>query len=288
MRASVTLSQGTIDYREEGEGEPLVFVHGLLVDGSLWREVVPLLAQGHRCIVPDWPLGSHRRALNANADRSPRGVANLIADFLAALELEDVTIVANDTGGAISQILAAERPERLRALVLTNCDCLENFLPPLLRPLQWLAHVPGAYWVIARLLRSARLRRSKLGFGMLSHARIPDEVTAAWAAPLADRAVRADVLATLKAIDSRDTLAAAERLSERPLPTLLAWAPEDFAFPIRFAERLAATIPGARLESIAGSRAFVPIDQPARLAELIAGFLAEQSARAGANLQRWS
>jgi pimeloyl-ACP methyl ester carboxylesterase len=132
---SVALAQGTINYRDHGEGPTLVFVHGLLVDGRLWQKVIPALAGSHRCVAPDWPLGAHRAALAAGADRSPRGIAHLIADFLDELELEQVTIVANDTGGAISQILAAERPERLRALVLTNCDCLENFLPPLLRPL---------------------------------------------------------------------------------------------------------------------------------------------------------
>src|SRR3984885_2708223 len=165
MDKRITLEQGSISYRDEGEGDPLVFVHGLLVDGRLWRKVTPPLQEAHRCIVPDWPLGSHRTALAPGSDRSPRGIAHLIADFLDALELERVTIVANDTGGAISQILAAERPERLRGLVLTNCDCLENFLPPLLRPLQWLAHVPGAYALIAQTTRSARIRRSKLGFG---------------------------------------------------------------------------------------------------------------------------
>jgi pimeloyl-ACP methyl ester carboxylesterase len=278
MSTSIALQQGTIRYREEGAGEPLVFVHGLLVDGRLWRDVTPPLAANHRCIVPDWPLGAHRTALNAGADRSPRGIAHLIADFLDALDLDGVTIVANDTGGAISQILAGERPQRLRALVLTNCDCLENFLPPVLRPLQWLAHVPGAYWLLANAARSARVRRSPLGFGMLSHKPLPDELTADWLAPLLQRDVRADVLATLKAIDKRDTLDAAQRLGEHPLPTLLAWAPDDLMFSLRFAERLAAMIPGARLEQIADSRAFVPQDQPQRLAELIAGFVAEQAA----------
>jgi pimeloyl-ACP methyl ester carboxylesterase len=277
MDTSVTLEHGTIRYRDVGEGDPLVFVHGLLVDGRLWRDVTPALAAEHRCIVPDWPLGAHRVALGAGADRSPRGIANLIADFLDALQLSDVTIVANDTGGAISQILASERPQRLRGLVLTNCDCLENFLPPVLRPLQWLAHVPGAYWLLAQAARSARVRRSPLGFGMLSHRPLPDELTADWLAPLRQRDVRADVLATLKAIDRRDTLDAAQRLAERPLPTLLAWAPDDLMFSLRYAERLAAMIPGARLEQIADSRAFVPQDQPQRLAELIAAFVAEQA-----------
>jgi len=279
MEKQITLEQGTIDYRDEGEGATLVFVHGLLVDGRLWREVTPPLTSSYRCVVPDWPLGSHRSPLSAGADRSPRGIARLIADFLDALELSDVTIVANDTGGAISQILAAEHPQRLRGLVLTNCDCLENFLPPALRPLQWLAHVPGAYRLLGTMTRSARVRRSPLGFGMLTHRPLPDELTAAWTAPVRTFAIRADFVATLKAIDKRDTLAAAEHLHERPLPTLLAWAPDDMMFPLRFAERLAAKIPGAQLEQIADSRAFVPHDQPARLAELIAEFVSAQAGR---------
>ncbi len=274
MERTIELPQGTIHYREDGDGAPIVFVHGLLVDGRLWRRVTPPLAAEYRCIAPDWPLGSHRTALAAGADRSPRGIAHLIGDFLDALDLQRVTIVANDTGGAISQILASERPGRLAGLVLTNCDCLENFLPPVLRPLQWLARVPGAYRLLARGMGSARLRRSPLGFGMLTHSPIPDELTAAWAAPLRRPEIRADAVATLKAIDKHDTLRAATALGERPLPTLLAWAPDDLIFRIRFAERLQAMIPGARLERVRDSRAFIPEDQPERLAELIAEFLA--------------
>jgi pimeloyl-ACP methyl ester carboxylesterase len=286
MEHKIELAQGMIEYRDTGEGEPIVFVHGLLVDGQLWRKVTPRLAPAYRCIAPDWPLGSHRTPLAPGADRSPRGIAHLIADFLEALELDRATIVANDTGGAISQILASERPERIRALVLTNCDCLENFLPPALRPLQWLAHVPGGYRPIAAAMGSARLRRSPIGFGMLTHQPIPDDVTAAWAAPLRRPEIRADMVATLKAIDRRDTLRAAEVLREQPLPTLLAWAPDDMMFPIRFAERLQAMIPGARLERIDSSRAFVPEDQPERLAEVVTEFLASErlvqsSSRAG-------
>src|ERR1700729_2204364 len=116
MKSSIDLKQGTIHYRDEGAGEPIVFVHGLFVDGRLWREVTPQLAAGYRCIAPDWPLGSHVTPLAAGgergprgggADRSPRGIAHLIADFIETLDLERVTIVGNDTGGAISQILAS-------------------------------------------------------------------------------------------------------------------------------------------------------------------------------------
>ena len=276
MQSSIEMSQGTIHYRDDGAGEPIVFVHGLLVDGRLWQRVTPALTGDFRCIAPDWPLGSHRSPLRPGADRSPRGIAHLIADFLAALELEQVTLVANDTGGAISQILAAERPERLSGVVLTNCDCLENFLPPMLRPLQWLAHVPGAYAALAGVMRSGRARRSPLGFGMLSHRPIPDELSADWLAPMRDRAIRADMIATIKAIHKRDTLDAAARLGAHPLPLLLAWAPDDLTFPLRYAKRLAQTVPGAQLELIEDSRAFVPHDQPERLAELIAGFVRQQ------------
>jgi pimeloyl-ACP methyl ester carboxylesterase len=272
MDKSIELTQGTISYRESGQGQPLVFVHGLLVDGRLWRSVTPALEPRYRCIVADWPLGSHRTPLAAAADRSPRGIAHLIADFMAALELQQVTIVANDTGGAISQILASERPERLAGLVLTNCDCLENFLPPVLRPLQWLAHVPGAYALLAKGVGSARLRRSPLGYGMLTHRPIPDELTASWTQPMRRPEIRADMVAFLKAIDNRDTLQAANVLRDHSLATLLAWAPDDRIFPIRYAKRLQDMIPGARLETIADSRAFIPEDRPERLAELISEF----------------
>jgi pimeloyl-ACP methyl ester carboxylesterase len=280
--ASIQLPQGTIHYRDSGKGEPIVFVHGLLVDGSLWRGVTAALERDHRCIAPDWPLGSHREALNHDADTSPRGVAQLIADFLAALELDRATIVANDTGGAIAQLLAAERPERIGRLVLTPCDAYENFLPPAFRPIQWIARIPGGLTFAMQPMRFALVRRSPLGFGMLTRRPIPAEVTAAWVRPfLNDRAVRRDTVRLVRAIDSRDTLAAAERLRSFEAPTLLAWAPEDRFFKLRFAERLAAAIPNARLERIEDSYTFVPEDQPQRLAELIREFIAATPARRG-------
>src|SRR5688500_18689891 len=125
----VRLKQGVVRYREVGSGPPLVFVHGLLVNGELWRKVVPLLSGSYRCIVPDWPLGSHAVALEPDAELSPVGVAALIADFLAALELKGVTLVGNDSGGALCQLVATRHPERLGRLVLTTCDAFEVFPP---------------------------------------------------------------------------------------------------------------------------------------------------------------
>jgi len=274
---AIQLPQGEVRYRDSGGGgRPIVFVHGLLVDGQLWRNVTPTLERAHRCIVPDWPLGSHRTALNAAAERSPRGMAHLIADFLAALSLEEVTLVGNDTGGAISQLLVTERPERIGRLVLTPCDAYDNFLPPQFRPLQWLAHVPEVFTALAQPMRLPALRRSPLGFGLLVKRPIPDEITWAWLEPsLADPGVRRDLVGVLRAIDRRDTLGAAQRFGSFDRPVLVAWAREDVVFKLRYGERLAREFPRGRLEVIDDSRSFVPEDQPARLAELIDAFVGE-------------
>src|SRR6266851_8128382 len=91
------LPQGTIRYRDTGAGDPIVLVHGLLTDGELWRDVAPRLAADFRVIAPDWPLGSQQVPLEPDADLSPLGVAAIIAEFISALELENVTLDGNDT-----------------------------------------------------------------------------------------------------------------------------------------------------------------------------------------------
>src|SRR3954449_10730057 len=197
----VALPQGTINYRESGEGPPIVFAHGLLVDGRLWRKVTPLL-EGFRCIVPDLPLGSHATPMNADADLSPPGLARIIAEFLEALELEDVVLVANDTGGAISQITAANHPERIGRLVLTNCDAFENFLPPAFRPMQWAARVPPVLTGVMQGMRFAPMRRLPNAYGWLIKRDFAGAPTREWVeAYLADRGIRRDVIKVLRGID---------------------------------------------------------------------------------------
>jgi pimeloyl-ACP methyl ester carboxylesterase len=274
----LTLPQGTIYVRETGNpgGPPVVFVHGLLVDGTLWRKVVPQLEGEMRCIWPDWPLGSHRAPMAPDADLSPRGVAHLIADALTALDLDGVTLVGNDTGGAICQLVATERPERLARLVLTDCDAFDNFLPPLFRGLQAAARVPGALNALVQPLRIRGLRRLPMAYGLVTKRPVEHAVTDAWLRPFFEqRAVRRDTAKLLRGITKRDTLAAAERLRRFERPTLLAWAREDRAFPVAHAHRLAAQLPDARVEEIEDSLAFVPEDQPERLAEAIARFVRE-------------
>jgi pimeloyl-ACP methyl ester carboxylesterase len=138
------LPQGVVSYRELGTGDPVVMVHGLLNNGLLWREVAETLAKDFRVIAPDWPLGSHQPAMEPNADLSPPGLAALVAAFLEELDLRGVTLVGNDTGGAICQLVAVDHPERLARLVLTPCDAYDNFPPAMFRPLLLAARVPGA------------------------------------------------------------------------------------------------------------------------------------------------
>jgi pimeloyl-ACP methyl ester carboxylesterase len=278
MPQTLDLTAATIDYEDTGgDGPVILFVHGLLVSGSLWRKVVAEL-EGFRCIVPTLPLGSHRTPARDRSALTPVGVADMLAELMERLELTDVTIVANDTGGAITQLLLTRRPERVARVVLTPCDAFENFLPPAFKPLQWLAK--------ARLLapalqpmRIAALRRTPLAYGLLTKRPVPADVLEGWVRPALDsRGVRGDVQHFTRHIDKRLTLDAAAKLSAFDRPVLLAWAAEDRFFKIAFAERLAAVFPDARLEPIADSWTFVSEDQPGVLAELIAGFAGSHSA----------
>jgi pimeloyl-ACP methyl ester carboxylesterase len=278
----VTLPAGTIRYRDSGSGVPIVFVHGLLVNGLLWREVVARLDDGARCIVPDWPLGSHTVAMREDADLSPHGLARLIADFLEALDLRDAVVVANDTGGALAQLLVTEHPERVGALVLTSCDAFENFPPKMFKPLLAAAAAPGGLRAVLASMRVRAARRAPLAYGWLSHTRVPDDVTDAWVGPpLEDAGVRRDLAKAMRGLDPELTLAVAARLRGFERPVLIAWGADDRFFPVEHGRRLAALFPDARFEEVAGSRTFVPEDQPERLAELIGDFV-RRAAPAGA------
>jgi pimeloyl-ACP methyl ester carboxylesterase len=274
MPQTLDLTAGPISYEDTGGSGPVVlFVHGLLVDGTLWRKVVGRL-DGYRCVVPTLPLGSHREPMRDRSALTPIGVADLLADFMERLELADVTIVANDTGGAITQLLLTRRPERVARVVFTPCDAFENFLPPAFRPLQWMAkaRVLGA---ALQPMRIKALRPTPLAYGLLTKRPIPADVLEGWVRPaLNSRGVRRDVTYFTRHIDKRQTLDAAAKLGSFDRPVLFAWAAEDRFFKISFAERLAAVFPDARVEPIEDAYTFVPEDQPEVLAQLIDGFVA--------------
>lgn len=274
QRKEIDLPAGRIRYREAGEGPAIVFVHGYLVDGRLWDGVVDRLADRFRCLAPDWPIGAQQIAMNPDADLTPPGIAATIDSFLAALDLEDVTIVGNDSGGAMSQVLVTTYPERIGRLVLTNCDTHENFPPGIFKAMPPIAKLPGGMAVLAAPFRIPALAR--FAFKPFARTPIPAELIASWMAPAtSDSGVMRDAKKVTAGMNKRYTLAAAEKLRGSQLPILLTWAPGDKFFPISYAERLASEAGNARVVRIEDAATFVPLDQPARLAEEIASFVGE-------------
>lgn len=269
----IELAPGTIRYRDVGRGEPIVFVHGLLVNGDLWRKVVPPLAKEFRCIVPDLPLGSHATPMRADADLTPPALAQTIASLIAALDLHDVTLVGNDTGGALCQLVVTRHPERIGRLVLTPCDAFDNFPPKFFSYLLFAGRHPALLNATLQTMRLPALARSPLAFGWLAKHRLDDAILRSYTRPAIEQpAIRRDLAKAMAGLDPRLTLEAAERLGAFDRPALLAWAPEDRFFPLAHARRLAEILPDARVVEVADSYAFVPEDQPERLAELIAAF----------------
>ena len=277
----IQLPQGTVRYRDENPDPTrptIVLIHGLLVDGRLWDPIVPRLAKDARVVVPDLPLGSHKVPMRPDADLTPYGLAKLIADFLAALDLTDVTLVGNDTGGGLCQIVVTRHPERIGRLLLTPCDAFENFPPKMFRPIQYLGgYVPGALAFIGLTTRGPILT-SPLAFGPLALNHRPDLYASWLEAARKDRKVRRDLKKVLRGIRPRYTQEAAQKLPGFGKPALIAWADKDQFFPREHADRLGQIL-HARVETIGPSRTFIPLDQPQRLAELLAAYA---PSRAGA------
>ncbi|OCB56352.1 oxidoreductase [Mycobacterium malmoense] len=268
--STIDISAGTIHYEATGpeDGRPVVFVHGYMMGGQLWRQVGERLGgQGLRCIAPTWPLGAHPEPLRRGADRTITGVAGMVAEVLTALDLDDVVLVGNDTGGVVTQLVAVHHPDRLGALVLTSCDAFEHFPPPILKPVILAAKSKATFRAVAQAMRLPAAR--KRAFDGLAHRNI-DDLTEAWVRPgLSDHRISEDLRRFTLSMRTEVTAGVAARLPEFDKPTLIAWSADDVFFEQEDGARLAATIPNARLEVIDGARTFSMIDQPDRLADLL-------------------
>jgi pimeloyl-ACP methyl ester carboxylesterase len=272
---TVSLPSGPLRYRDHGSGVPVVFLAGLVLASGFWRRVVPALTQPIRAIVPDLPLGAHTIPMRRDADLSPTAIADLVPQLLDTLGIGEAVIVGNDTGGAIAKLLATRHPERIGALVLTPCECFENFLPPIYRYLQVLAHVPGALWPLVQTMRFAPIRRLPIAFGWLTKQPLDKLAYDSYLTPgLTSRGVRRDTARVLRAISSRYTIQADAALARFERPTLIAWASEDRVFPYRHAEALAGILPDVELVPVEDSYTYIPEDQPLVLAGHVDRFIA--------------
>jgi pimeloyl-ACP methyl ester carboxylesterase len=271
----IELSAGTIEYEDVGDGPTLVFLHGLMMDASLWDGPITGLSIDHRCVAPTLPLGAHRRAMHADADLSLPGIVRLVTEFLERLDLHDVTLVGNDTGGALVQLVMSDGAARVGRVVLASCEAFDNFPPGLTgRTLMLTGKLsPWMFWLFMQQMRFRPVRRLPIAFGWLT--KRGDAATARWMKPVLTRPdIRRDTVRTLRAAaaDTGILPAAAERLPTFDRPALVVWASEDRVMPPDHGRRLAELLPQARLVEIDDSYTLIPLDQPASLTQTIREF----------------
>lgn len=275
---TVQLDQGPVHYRiagpENSSRPAVVFLHGILVNGDLWTGVADALAaEGIRSYALDLPLGAHPTPLLPDADLTPRGVARLVIAFLAALGLENVTLVGNDTGGALCQFLIDIDASRIGRLVLTNCDAFDKFPPAPFGLIVKAARRPGRIYAMMTMMRLTWARHSVLGYGPLVRNRLDAALTRRWITPaLVHDGVRRDTARFMRAIRPAELLDVSTRLHRFTKPVLLLWGASDRFFKLTLARRLQDAFPDARLVEVDGERTFLPLDEPGRVAHEIDQF----------------
>ena len=275
----VELSSGTIDYEDTGgDGPAVVFVHGLIMDSSLWRHVIAQLRADFRCVAPTLPLGGHRHPMHADADLSMRGIAGLLGELLEALDLSEVTLAMNDWGGP-QLLIGGAHDARIARLAVCSCEAFDNVPPKgAAQLLPYIARVPGGIAAALLPFRFQRLRRLPMTFGSMSRRPVPREIMDRWFSPaIEQRDVRRDLLKYVidAAQGRRDLLAAADALRSFDRPALVAWASEDRLMPHEHGPRLAELLPQGQLVEIPDSYTLIPEDQP----EALAGHMRELLAR---------
>ena len=255
----------------------LVFVHGLLMDETLWSEVVSELSGEFRCVVPVLPLGAHRRAMHADADLSMDAIAALLAEFIERLDLLGATVVGNDTGGAIVQLLAADHAGHAGRIALVSCDAFDNFPPGLTGKTLFMTGTlpPLLFGAFMQQMRLKPVRRLPIAFGRLT--KRGDRTSKQWLYPiLTQKAIRRDTVKVLRAAASDRTILGrvAQRLPAFDKPALIVWASEDRVMPPEHGRRLAGLLPLGHLVEIADTYTLVPLDQPGELASALRTFAA--------------
>ncbi|MBH5317521.1 alpha/beta hydrolase [Paenibacillus sp. GSMTC-2017] len=274
MKEAIT-GNGVVNYLDQGRGQTIVFLHGALSNGNTWRKVVPLLSKHFRCIVPDLPLGGHSTPLSPTTDLTPPGIATLINQFLEALDLNNIILVGNDTGGAYSQMFTMTYPQKVSKLVLCNTDALEIFPPKPFALLQTAVYIPGFTTLMAQFFRYKPLLKTSLVLGLLSHTLSKEDLYELYIRNfIHNKGVRNDFSKVVKGWSPYVTLQAAEKLASFTKPVLIIWGADDKKlFPIELGRRICAIFPNARLELVENSLTYVQEDQPEQFAQRLVHFI---------------
>jgi pimeloyl-ACP methyl ester carboxylesterase len=271
----VAVAAGEVEYDEVGAGPPVVLLHGVLMDHTVWDRVLPLLPDGFRYVRPVLPLGAHRRAMKPGADLSLDGQVRIVADFLAALGLEDVTLVHSDWGGALF-LTARGLDRRVARQVILPCEAFDNFPPGLPGKMIKIAvRMPGGLRLAARQLRVGWLRRLPLLFGQMVRRPVPDELIRRWTEPLlGDSGVHRDLVAYCRTrFDAAALIRDTEALDRFAGPVLVLWSPDNRVMPPAHGRRLAALIPDAQYAEVPGAYVLSMLDVPETVARRLSEFL---------------
>ncbi|MGH9417415.1 MAG: alpha/beta fold hydrolase [Terriglobales bacterium] len=258
---TVETASGRIAWREQGTGPVALFVHGVLLNGYLWRHQLDRLSDIRRCIALDL-LAHGDTEISENQDVSVTANAKMLGDFLDALKIDRVDLVGNDSGSGIAQIFAALHPERIRSLTLTNGDTHDNWPPEPFKPFLEMAAAGGLQKTLNAMLADKSIYRSQqaLGPAYEDPERVTDEAIEQYLRPLVRSERRTDdVRRFLAEFDNRHTLAIESKLKALHAPTLIAWGTDDVYFGVKWAYWLSENIPGTRRRiEIDGARIFFP------------------------------
>jgi pimeloyl-ACP methyl ester carboxylesterase len=274
------VGDATIAYLDEGKGPPVLLLHGCPFSTFVWRNVIPVLAPEHRCLAPDL-LGLGDTETPAGADWSVRAQAEMVLGFLDALGVGRAHVVGHDQGGAIAQLLAAERAERVDRLVLSNAEAYDNWPSPHERPYVRATQLPLlgrlAVWLASR---PRFLRWELASAGAVNDPSVLDaELLRGYIRANADSPARRARLRRylglqLDPANNHTTLELLEGLRRFERPTLLLWGEADPHFGPEWAERLERDIPGAvELARIPGAGHLVMEDRPREFAGAVREFL---------------
>ncbi len=269
---TIQTPSGRISYAEVGSGPVALFVHGVLLNKHLWRHQLSGLSDIRRCIAVD--LLAHGDTETApDQDVTVTANANMLREFLDALDIDQADVIGNDSGGGISQIFAAINPGRTRSLTLTDCDTHDNWPPEAFKPFVEMTKAGGLRVTLNAMLNDKSIYRSKefLGLAYEHPENVADADIETYLRPFLRTEQRLrDLQRFVVAFDHEHTVVVESRLRELQAPTLIVWGTDDVYFPVKWANWLAKTIPGAREPVwLEGARIFFPEERSAEFNSLL-------------------